>query len=323
MYVFLGIHACLCEKLIMTEHLMTKEQLFTHLNDLLLDERLFFGHGVVDAQDEAMMVLMHVLQQSVNQILTTGNEKIDVSTVDKAKSLVYQRLNTLQPMAYIVGEVYFAELLFKTDKRALVPRSPIAELILNNFSPWLDIKKVSRALDLCTGSGCIGIALAKHHEHVYVDISDISNEALDLAKLNVNINELKQRVKIISSDLFSSIKSSYDLIVSNPPYVSETEYQELPTEYKIEPKLGLTSEHDGLKIPVEIMLNAPKHLTDNGFLILEVGYSDELLDDVFENISFKWIDFKNGGSGVCIFTKEELLNYANYFKNFLHPLKNR
>jgi len=305
-----------CPKFIMTRHLMTKEQLFIHLTDALSDGRLFFGHGVIDAQDEAMLVMMHVLKQSTNQILTSGNEMLTSKVVKSSQLLVKQRLQSLKPMAYIVGEVHFAGLSFKTDERALVPRSPIAELIGNDFHPWLNIASVKTALDLCTGSGCIGIALAKYNSHIQVDISDISEDALDLAKTNIALNDVASNTKVICSDLFENINNCYDLIVSNPPYVSEVEYQELPEEYKNEPKLGLTTPQSGLQIPIKIMLKAIKYLNDEGYLFLEVGYTDELLNDTFPTIDFEWIDFENGGQGVCVFSKEQLIMYQVILKEF-------
>lgn len=296
---------------------MTKEKLFTQLTQRLSDKNLFFGHAVIDAQDEAMMVLMHVLNQSVQEILTTGNDVVSIELINKAQHLIQQRLQELKPMAYIIGEVSFAGLVFKTDERALVPRSPIAELIHNNFQPWIDIKQVQSALDLCTGSGCIGIALAKYNPSIQVDISDISIDALELAQTNIELHQLTPNVTAIQSDLFANLSKTYDLIVTNPPYVSESEYQELPQEYKTEPKLGLTTPQDGLQIPVEIMFRAPLFLNDGGYLFLEVGYTDELLDDAFPTIDFEWIDFENGGQGVCVLSKEQLIRFSAEFKKFL------
>ncbi len=299
--------------------MMTKEQLFTQLFENLTDSGLFFGHGVIDAQDEAMMVMMHVFKQTVDEILCSGQIKVDMQTIKKAEKIVSQRLNTLKPMAYIVGEVQFAGLTFKSDKRALVPRSPIAELIGNDFQPWLNLNTINKALDLCTGSGCIGIALAKYNPHIQVDISDLSKDALSLAKTNIELHDLNQQVNAVQSDLFAELTGPYDLIVSNPPYVSENEYSQLPQEYKKEPKLGLTTPQEGLQIPVKIMLDAPEYLNENGLLFLEVGYTDELLEDTFPAVDFEWIDFENGGHGVCVLSKHQLLTFSKDFKNFLMP----
>lgn len=294
---------------------MTKEQLFIQLVEQLSSQKLFHGHAVIDAEDEAMMVVMYIFKQDVNAIMASGNELAGKVMCEKATDLVQQRLSSLKPMAYVLGEVNFCGLMFNSDERALVPRSPIAELIQNGFQPWVDMNKISTALDLCTGSGCIGLALANYFTNTQVDISDISHKALTLAQ--ENINKLSIQAKIIQSDLFENVKNSYDLIVTNPPYVSGEEYDELPKEYKHEPKLGLVTEQQGLRIPVEIMLKAPGFLNDNGFLFLEVGYSDSLLDAAFPQASFEWIDFLNGGQGVCVFSKKILLEYKDYFKAFL------
>ena len=295
---------------------MTKEQLFIQLVEQLSSPNLFYGHGVVDAQDEAMMVLMHVLKQQVDEILSTGHEIIVQPCIDKANSFVEQRLTSLKPMAYVLGEVYFCGFSFISDERALVPRSPFAELIHNGFKPWINMKNINSALDLCTGGGCIGISLAKYNKHIRVDISDISDDALSLAK--ENIDRLSVEVELIQSDLFQNINETYDLIVTNPPYVSEVEYDELPKEYKTEPKLGLVADQDGLKIPVEIMLNAPKYLSENGLLFLEVGYSDELLESAFPAIFFEWIEFTSGGDGICVFSRNTLVQHESLFQSFLN-----
>lgn len=297
---------------------MTKEQLFIKLVDTLNKENLFFGHAVIDAEDEAMMVLMSVLKQSPQEILSTGSEVVDSISQKQAIQFVEARVVSNKPMAYILGRVHFAGIEFLSDERALVPRSPIAELIINGFNDVVDISTINTALDLCTGSGCIGIALANYYKQIQIDITDISSEALSLARENVQALGLKDQVNVIQSNLFDNLVHSYDLIVSNPPYVSEGEYKELPKEYKLEPKLGLTTSLDGMKIPLEILVNAADYLNDNGYLILEVGYTDELLNDTFPNIEFKWLKFVNGGQGVCVFSKEMLLKYRPSFLMYLN-----
>ena len=296
---------------------MTKELLFIQLVQKLSSKKVFFGHAVVDAEDEAMMVLMHVLQQTVEEILSTGTETVNLDVIEKSKDFVKTRIATLNPMAYILGTVNFCRLNFKCDARALVPRSPIAELILQGFDSWIDINNTKQALDLCTGSGCIGISIAHYYEHIAVDLSDISGQALCLSEENISLHGLSYRVSNIKSDLFNNIHKKYDLIVTNPPYVSDAEYQELPEEFKQEPKLGLVSTQQGLTIPVTILLEASQYLNDNGLLFLEVGYSDTALDGAFSKINIEWIDFLNGGQGVCVFSKEKLVEYHDYFKAFL------
>jgi ribosomal protein L3 glutamine methyltransferase len=201
---------------------------------------------------------------------------------------------------------------FKSDRRALVPRSPIAELIESGFAPWLDGRHVERALDLCTGSGCIGIAMAEYHPHWHVDIVDISDDALSLARENVAFQHVGDRVEVVRSDLFADLKGrKYDLIVSNPPYVTEDEYAALPGEYSHEPKLGLTSGEDGLDICLRMLDEAAAHLTADGLLIVEVGESEHALNALLPEVPFVWIEFKVGPMGVFALERRELLEHAD------------
>jgi ribosomal protein L3 glutamine methyltransferase len=200
---------------------------------------------------------------------------------------------------------------FKSDRRALVPRSPIAELIESGFAPWLDGRHVERALDLCTGSGCIGIAMAEYHPHWQVDIVDISEEALSLARENIAFQHVGDRVEAIRSDLFDALADRrYDLIVSNPPYVTEDEYAALPGEYSHEPKLGLTSGEDGLDICLRILDQAADHLSEDGLLIVEVGESERALVELLPEVPFVWIEFKVGPMGVFALERRELIEHA-------------
>ncbi len=296
---------------------MTKEQLFEQLSQAFEQHDLFFGHGVIDAEDEAMMLLMKVFKQPVDEILRSGHVEVSPQQRQEIAKLSARRIKSQAPMAYIVGEIQFAGYHFYCDKRALVPRSPFAEIIANNFTPIVDVSSVNNVLDLCTGGGCIGIACAKKNQQWQVDLADISAKALTLASENIHRHSLQSRVKTIASNLFDEITQKYDLIVSNPPYVSEEEYQQLPKEYRQEPKLGLVTQAHGLRIPVQILYHAPHYLHDLGHLYLEVGYSDELLTSVFDSVGFQWLEFSHGGQGICVFSKEKLLQYQPYFKAFL------
>ncbi len=210
-------------------------------------------------------------------------------------ALIERRVSERLPVAYLVGETWFAGLKFKSDRRALVPRSPIAELIESGFTPWLDHRQVERALDLCTGSGCIGIAMAEYNPDWQVDIVDISDDALSLARENIVFQHVEGRVEAVKSDLFNGLKGRrYDLIVSNPPYVTEDEYAALPGEYSHEPKLGLTSGEDGLDICVRMLNEAADYLTEDGLLIVEVGESEHALAALLPEVPFVWIEFKVG-----------------------------
>ena len=298
--------------------LVTKEQLFIHLVEELSSTDLFFGHSAIDAEDEAMMILMHLFDESTSEVLNSGSSDVSETIVNQAEQICYQRISQRKPLAYIIKKAWFCGMEFKVDERALVPRSPIAELIQNQFKPWFTKDtQTSSALDLCTGSGCIGISMSIFMENMKVDISDISQEALQLADENIKKHNVEKQVKAIHSDLFANINDKYDLIVTNPPYVSNDEFAELPQEYFAEPKLGLVSENSGLDIPVKILLQAANYLNEDGLLFLEVGYSDELLNDSFPEIEFEWVEFLNGGEGVCVFSREKLLEYKPVFSKFI------
>src|SRR5690606_26650599 len=191
---------------------------------------------------------------------------------EEIMALADRRISERLPMAYLLKQAWFAGLPFFVDERVLVPRSPIAELVLQQYQPLLPLAP-ERVLDLCTGSGCIGIATALVFPQAQVDLADISADALTVARTNINQHGLQARVRTCQSDLFGGLEGKYDLIVSNPPYVSAEEVAELPPEYQREPELGLLSYDEGLAIPLEILRQAPHFLTEDGVLVLEVGYS--------------------------------------------------
>src|SRR5690606_23590675 len=219
-----------------------------------------------------------------------------------------RRIEERVPVAYLVGEAWFCGLPFKVDERVLIPRSPIAELINNRFEPLLN-REPLRILDLCTGSGCIGIACALAFPDAQVDLADISTDALQLAQENVQRHGLEQQVRVIESDLFTAVQGPYDLIVTNPPCVSRQEVDELPAEYHHEPELGLLSLDDGLDIPLRILREAAAHLHEDGVLVLEVGYSREALTARLPGVPLLWLEFEHGGDGVCALTAQQLRQY--------------
>src|SRR5690554_1077804 len=220
-------------------------------------------------------------------------------------TLIERRVVDRVPTAYLLGEAWFCGLPFKVDERVLIPRSPIAELINNRFEPLLPAEP-RRILDLCTGSGCIGIACAFAFEDARVDLSDISPGALQLARENVIRHGLQERVQVLESDLLLSVQGPYDLIVTNPPYVGRQEIDELPAEYHHEPELGLLSLDDGLDIPLRILREAAELLTEDGLLVLEVGYSREALAARLHGVPLLWLEFEQGGDGVYALTAQQL-----------------
>ena len=217
-----------------------------------------------------------------------------------------RRIEERVPIAYLTGEAWFAGLSFKSDARALVPRSPIAELIESGFEPWLGGREVNRALDLCTGSGCIAIAMAHYNPDWHVDGVDISDDALALAAEN-KVRLHADNVRFLKSDLFSGLSGEhYQLIVTNPPYVTNAETDALPKEYSFEPELGLRAGDDGLDLVLKILRDAPDHLTEDGLLICEVGDSEQHVVRLLPELDLAWIEFKVGQMGIFAVEAAEL-----------------
>ncbi len=260
---------------------------------------------------EATHLVLHSLHLPHDLSPNYGQAKLVAEEKAALLALIERRIRERKPVAYLTGEAWFAGLAFKVDERVLVPRSPIAELIQNGFTPWLDGRDVSRALDLCTGSGCIGIAMAAHNPDWQVDLADISEGALELARENIRAQHVGERVRAIKSDLFAGLDGEvYDLIVSNPPYVTEQEYAELPPEYSHEPALGLTAGADGLDFALRILRDAPAHLSEDGLLIVEVGESERALTQLLPQVPFIWIEFNVGPMGVFALERRDLVEHA-------------
>jgi ribosomal protein L3 glutamine methyltransferase len=283
----------------MTDELVTIIDLIRYGASQFNRAGLTFGHGHDSPIDEAAQLVMHVLAlppdipPAYGQARVTGEEK------RRILALFEQRIAERKPAAYLIGEAWFAGLCFKSDPRALVPRSPIAELILAGFEPWLGDRPVHRALDLCTGSGCIAIAMAVHQPHWQVDAVDLSEDALALAAENAASLNVADRVSLLRSDLFSALDGRvYDLIVSNPPYVPAAEVQTLPPEYAYEPALGLAAGDDGLDLVLRILRDAPDYLSEEGLVVVEVGDSEARLVELLPEVPFNWIEFKVGQMGV-------------------------
>lgn len=274
---------------------------------------VYFGHGQDNALDEALQLVLHTVG------IPMGSEEhlLDATLTAEERRLVLTVIDTRTrlriPVAYITGEAWFAGLAFNVDERVLIPRSPIAELIAQGFEPWLAGEPVNRLLDLCTGSGCIGIACAHYFEEAEVDLADLSEDALQVAQSNIERYELMHRVNTVTSDLFDNITGCYDIIVSNPPYVDQEDLAAMPKEYQHEPAMALGSGDDGLDITRRILREAGAYLTDQGLLVVEVGNSCIALEEAFPEVPFTWHEFEQGGHGVFVFTKQELNDYADFF----------
>lgn len=272
---------------------------------------LTFGHSYDNALDEATQLTLFALHLPHDLSPVYGQARVTAEEREQVLALFKRRIDERVPAAYLTGEAWFAGLSFKTDPRALVPRSPIAELIEAGFHPWIEGLIVRRALDLCTGSGCIGIAMAHHQPEWQVDCVDISDDALDLARENAERLHVDPRIRIIKSDLFAGLANqTYDLIVSNPPYVTHDEVDALPSEYRFEPELGLRAGGDGLDIVLRILRDAPNHLSEGGLLIVEVGDSQHALEALLPEMALAWIEFRVGQMGVFAVDRETLLAHA-------------
>ena len=271
---------------------------------------LFFGHGTDNAWDEACWLLETVLRRHAVDAPGPDSElAMDAEPMQEVARLLEQRIATRKPLAYLLREAWFCGLPFFVDERVLVPRSPIAELIGKHFEPLLS-RAPGRILDLCTGGGCIGIACAHAFPGAQVVLSDLSPDALAVAAHNVQQFSLEQRVACVHSDLFNSIEGRFDLIVSNPPYVGQAEYDALPKEFLREPRLGLVSEDEGLDIPLRVLKQAADYLSPGGILVLETGATWPLLDAACPQLEFLWVEFEHGGEGVCVLRREQLQRFA-------------
>ncbi len=267
---------------------------------------LCFGHGTDNGWDESVTLILDTL----NIPKETGNELLNCRLTETEKKLIThnisERINHSRPLAYLTNSARFAGHEFFVDERVLIPRSPIAELIENHFEPWL-LHPPKSILDLCTGGGCIALSCAMAFPEASVTGSDISAEALEVAAINAEKYGLQNETQFIQSDLFANLKGqTFDLIVSNPPYVDAQDMASLPDEYHFEPELGLASGEDGLDITRVILAQAAEHLNEGGTLIVEVGNSAPALEDAFPDLPFTWLEFTRGGDGVFLLEKIEL-----------------
>ncbi|MBC7982440.1 MAG: 50S ribosomal protein L3 N(5)-glutamine methyltransferase [Candidatus Obscuribacterales bacterium] len=289
---------------------LSVEQLIQRAAEALENASVYFGHGSDNAFDEAAELVFFVLglrhEDAVANYpqLTTDHEQTAVL------ALVQQRIERRIPAAYLTQRMWFASHEFFVDERVLVPRSPIAELIEMHYAPWIDGALIHQVLDIGTGSGCIAVATALALPQVRVDAADVSETALAVTRINIDKHGLAARVRPMLSDVFDGVgHARYDLIVSNPPYVSAAELQALPAEYRREPELGLLAGNDGLSIVRRILAQAEKHLNPHGILVVEVGNTEEALLNAYPRVPFIWLEFERGGGGVFVLTAAQLAEH--------------
>ena len=274
---------------------------------------LYYGHGYDNAWDEAQQLVLNALYLPADVPEAMYQSRLTDVEKTRVVHFIQERLGSRKPVAYLTNSSWFCGLEFYVDERVIVPRSPIGELISQQFNGLISTSP-KRILDMCTGSGCIAIACAVAFPDAEVDAVDLSLDALDVAQINIERHQLSHRVFPISSDLFNDIpQDKYDLIVTNPPYVDQEDLDDMPEEFHFEPELALGSGEDGLNITKRILAQAADYLSDNGVLVCEVGNSMIHLMEQYPSVPFNWIEFQNGGLGVFSLTKAQLLQYRDLF----------
>lgn len=276
------------------------------------------GQGTVTPLDEAAALVLFALHQPytlddpyLDAVLTATERKAVVE-------LLQQRVRLKIPSAYLTREALFAGLSFYVDERVLVPRSPIAELIEARFDPWIEETQVRQILDLCCGSACIAIACACAFPDARVDAVELSEPACQVAEININRHDLVGQVELYRSDLFAAVPDNdYDIIVSNPPYVSLAEWASLPAEFHAEPEIALKGGDTGLDLVLRILIEAGRYLSEHGILVVEVGSSAETLQQLLPAVPFFWLEFERGGDGVFLLTAAQVKHYHSLFTHVL------
>ncbi|RKQ97223.1 [LSU ribosomal protein L3P]-glutamine N5-methyltransferase [Kushneria sinocarnis] len=298
----------------LTGELITLRDWLRWCQSTFLAHRLHFGHGTDSAWDEAVALVLGALglPRDVDPVVLDAR----LLSVERQRiiELTRERINTRRPLPYLLGEAFFAGIPFDVDDSVLIPRSPLAELVETGFAQWFPERDPAHVLDLCAGSGCIGIAAALMMPSSEVLLGEVSPEALKVAKRNIARHEVGARVRAVHSDLFEGVSGQrFDLIVSNPPYVDRRDLAGMPAEFQHEPTLALEAGEDGLAIVRRILREARSCLTDDGVLIVEVGNSERHVIEAWPEVPFVWLEFERGGHGVFALTAADLQAFAEHF----------
>ncbi|KAA8984612.1 50S ribosomal protein L3 N(5)-glutamine methyltransferase [Halospina sp. K52047b] len=268
------------------------------------------GHGTDSHWDDAVQLLMQTLHLPMDNNVPFLDARLTLSEREQVLERIERRARDRVPVPYITGEAFFMGLRFHVDERVLIPRSPIGEFLATEGEPWLAGRPVERILDLCAGSGCIGIAAAHVFPAAQVDLGEVSPGAVEVAEQNIRRHGLEGQVRAVASDLFEKLDGPYDLILANPPYVDARDMATLPPEYRHEPELGLAAGEDGLELMGRILREAPAYLSEDGLLVGEVGNSQPALEAAFPSVPFTWLEMENGGHGVFVVDAQTLAQAA-------------
>ncbi|EGZ46524.1 50S ribosomal protein L3 N(5)-glutamine methyltransferase [Neisseria wadsworthii] len=289
-------------------HLTTLRDLLRFAVSRFNEAELFFGHGSDNAHDEAAYLILHTLNLPLDTLEPYLDAVILPNEKEQVLQLIERRVKERLPVAYLTHQAWQGEFDFYVDERVLVPRSFIYELLGEGLRPWIEYDElVHSALDLCTGSGCLAIQMAHHYPDASIDAVDLSLDALEVAAINVEAYGLEDRINLIHTDLFHGLDATYDLIVSNPPYVDAESVDNLPEEYLHEPELALGSGQDGLDATRQILLQAAKYLNPKGVLLVEIGHNREILEQAYPELPFTWLETSGGDGFVFLLTREQLL----------------
>ncbi len=292
------------------EHLRTVRDLHRFAVSRFNTAELFYGHGTTEAWDEAAYLILATLKLPIDRLEPVFDAHLLPEEIAQVLDIIQERVVTRKPAAYLTKEAYLGEFKFYVDERVIVPRSFIAEILFNDgLEPYVEHPElVTRALDMCTGSGCLAILMAHAFPDAAIDAVDLSPDALDVAELNIIDYSLGDRIDLMDSDLFASIPDeTYDLIISNPPYVDAHSVEELPPEYLHEPEMALGSGEDGLDITRRILAEATKHLNPRGVLVVEIGHNREELEAQYPALPFVWLTTESGDGFVFLLTREMLV----------------
>ena len=297
----------------LTEELLTIRDWLRFTVSRFEESDVFFGHGTDNSYDEAVWLVMSALHLPMDTLENFVDARITEQERNHLAHLIERRITEHTPTAYLVNEAWLQGFKFYVDERVIVPRSFIAELLVSDLSPWIEYPEmIESAADICTGSGCLGILLANSFPNATIDVIDISLDAIEVANINIANYGLQEQITAIESDMFTELQGkTYDLIISNPPYVDAPSMASLPAEYQREPQLALGSGHDGLDHTHTILREASKYLNDDGLLIVEIGHNRDALLEAYPNVQFVWLEVSSGDEFVFLLSKHQLIEIAS------------